>query len=232
MTMQSHKVFIGIDCLLDTRLAALGIYSEDAASELLKSGKYHSRKHNKFSVYLDTIDDAAVNAIFDSRNMEVLKQARVTNLITLLIGLVERYVTMETQIKEVIGVEIIINTYPYDIDSNVKEALVETVGEITQAVAVECVSMRPEEMSPTFLSNYATVIWHDFDSWVKIHHQKFTPGVMISTSMYCPEIYVKEDDYLEKIPGRYPSRELKLILSEHVQLELLPIESFSVYKPE
>lgn len=231
MNADIHSVLISIDCLLDSRLATLGIYSEEKAAELLISGKYHSRLNNKFNKLDSTISDTVLEEMYSTRGENILKQSRVTNIIKLLTELVLRYIRLESKVKELTLVDICINMYPYNCSPTIVEALVEQIAEITKASKVTSCFIHPVILTPNYLAQYNTVVMNDFDEWITMHQKEFNTRVLRNTEMYCPRVFIK-DEGLDSINPSFPASELSLILAEYVQLTILPLSEFSVYKPD
>ena len=227
----THRVFVGLDCLLDTRLAALGRHAPEITTQLLISGAYHKRRHNVFSVLDDRIDDAEVEKIHSTYSVDLLKESMATGVVPLLGNMVLRYKKMENKIKEDTNVLIDINMWPYKLDVASREAITDVVGHLTLAKRVTSKYIAVDKMTPGYLSQYHTVVWYEFNEWLNIHHGEFKSKIMAEVEFYCPEIFVKEDEELETLDPAFPAASLSLLLCDHIKLNMLSLEKFSLYNP-
>lgn len=229
--IEKHKVFVDLDCLLDTRLAALGQYSEKAALNLLLSGMYHTRKHNAFDRFDPSIDREAVDALYRNRDIVTLRHSVITPITLMLSDLSDRYHRVVGENPKRHSVDVTVNVYPYKLDTEMLETIIDTVGTAIDTDDIRSCYRSLEDLDPGYLMKYDTVIRGELDEWINKHHVALATGVMKDTSYYCPEIYVNPDAELGDISPGKPANELRLLLIELLSVEIMPLELFSAIRP-
>lgn len=231
MALQNHSIFVGMDCLLDTRLAALGKYSPEAAEEMLMTGKYHTRKHNCFDRYVAGLDLSAAEEIYNLRDIAILRDAVITPIVLMISDITDRYKVVSGRYPVSTEVNLTVNVHPYKLDKDLTEEFREVLRATTGIDVIKFCNLPLEIMSVEYLSQYETVIWNELDNWMNIHHGDLSSKKMAETVMYCPEIHVDPDKDISDVHPDTPANELRMMLMEYVNFEILPLELFSAVRP-
>jgi hypothetical protein len=216
---------------MDTRLAALGRYSPKIAEELLLSGKYHTRKHNRFDKYIESVDQRAVDDIYKNRDVTLLQESVITPIVLMLSDMADRYKEVSAGHPVPMVMSLIVNTNPYVLDKELTETFREVLLDAIGAESVKFCNLPIELMTPSYLSSYDTVVWNELDAWVTLHHKELATKKMAEVTMYCPEIHVNPDVDTSGVHPLAPANELRMLLIEYVGFEILPLELYSAVRP-
>jgi hypothetical protein len=224
------KIFISLDSIMDTRLGAVAMFSEKAAEELLASKKYHSRRNNNWALILPMLNTKDINEIYENRDSKILDYSAPTAIMDMVIEMVVSAKTPDNPIMANIKIEIDINIWPYTLTDSAMNILKESVWGVLPADNVNIVNIPVNNMTPEFIGEYSTVIWHEWNEWGNKHLEGLTTRCMAGTNFYCPEIIVNMGNIaaMEDIPEEMPGMELQFFLAEYLRLNILPLELFSV----
>lgn len=164
-----HNILIDLDALLDTRISTLMKINEVDALKLLELG-YCNRQTDDLSNLDVSITNDEYALAYSKRNVDTLKEARITNYIfelaTMIHQLTDDMARGTTRIDDVC---LIINYYPYeDLDESTLQAIVYAIEQhVTSAIEIRTTYMKPIETGLNNLkaSNILTYITYDFKLW-------------------------------------------------------------------
>ena len=235
-------ILIDLDVLLDTRLAALIATDTDWASEFLDSG-YRDRTSDVWSDHKSGLDMSRYNEIYENRDTELLKAARLTGFMTNLLNIVKHYeFDLATRSDMVSDVIIVINTSPYELSPEVEYGIVTAVQQyIGTVVKVRVVSQHHSKLSIRYMANkgYTQYVLYDFAKWCGYHFGdennlsnmagKFDFGIVapaLLTSQYDESI--KQEVIENQLEDEDPFELTKVAFSPMMDLSFLPAKDFSL----
>lgn len=227
-----HRVFVSMDSLLDTRIGSIAEYNESIATQLLATGKYQSRRHNQFNLILPYIDTVAVSNAYVNRSVSTLKLSPATPILATLCNLVTDYRVNKEISPEVTEIQITLNSWPYVLTTEESDDFALSIKEATGADKVNVRRLPITSLTPEFVGQYDTFVWHELDDWVSTHMKNIHYKGMHNTTFYCPEIITHHLHDLDKIPKDGPGQELRIMMAEYVIFELMPLSMYSLYPPE
>ena len=236
-------ILIDLDVLLDTRLAALIATDTNWASEFLESGGYRNRTSDIWCEHKPGLDMVRYNEIYENRDTELLKAARLTGFMTNLLNIVKHYeLDLATRSDMVSDVIIVINTSPYELSPEVEFGIVKAVQQyIGTVVKVRVVSQPHSKLSILYMANkgYTQYVLYDFAKWCNYHFSdennlsnmtgKFDFGIVapaLLTSQY--DEYIKQEVIENQLEDENPFELTKVAFSAMMDLSFLPAHDFSL----
>ncbi len=164
------RVLISIDCLFDTLLACANDVQPGCTSALLNNG-YHNRHSNKLSLILEGFDDAALLKAWNNRGTEVLRKSYRTHMVNVLVANIKRNNFRHEDDPDKCDLQFVINTYPYDLNSDELKELFLVFKEIFDVSKITRVHIPLNEITPEYLyGNYGKIILYDFNEWMHTLH--------------------------------------------------------------
>lgn len=247
--METVKLLIMLDCLLDTRLSILASKDQQIAKTIVGSKtefkKYAMRLTDDFSEH-GLSRDEFLN-LYRQRTVEVLVNSSATSLVFELNSIVNDILNNnELQPHKAHNLEVDINFWPYVLPDNVKEnILVGISARVESNVRFNSVFIPNNVLSPSYLkySDYGALYIYDFEQWFG-HH--FNPMVTDSDDLrnpqftiYAPALWVDEDKLkfvteFQSPDGSTcdPRDAMQFVMKQWFHLELLDPGVMSIVAPE
>ena len=229
--MRTHRLLVNLDSILDTRLASIAKVSEELATTILDTGKYHSRRHNNITHISTMADNPTIVNAFNNRDTETLKMAGPTSIISLIKDLVEKYRVNFRTYNDVTKITLDLNTWPYKLNYDEKEVFKEVLKSELDLNEIKTVFIPIGKMSLQRIAVYQTVIWHEIDEWASIHLNSLTFTGARNTVFYHPEILVHDLDNAHKLEPLKAGEALKIVLLKYIELECIPLSIYSIIPP-
>lgn len=234
MMQQSEKIYVALDCLLDTRLGTLALLSEEAAVDALKNGgeDYRNRKIDAF----DGVSVEEFKALYAKRDVETLKLSLFTNVFTMLQGVVKTSYREAATGSQPPDLTFVINLHPYDLQEEEVAYIVDSVAKRThESVNVEAVRIPNEFLTPAHCKeSYAMMIMYDFVTWFEMHMKAFEKIRMPQVCVTAPEMFAEKLPTAEDLAffeenKMEPSETTEKLLSPLFCLRLLEARMFSIH---
>lgn len=231
----SQRLYVELDCLLDTRLATLIHLNESWASQVVQEDYRERRSDNWQHLGVD-VPWETYQAAYSARDGDVLKLAKLTNLAPLL-NHITNELEKNIQNAPMVGrVEVEVNLYPYVCAEPVQAAIRDAVQYMLSSDAMVTVTYLPlETLTPTQIDHrWDAVVQYDFNAWLNQHHTalkaKPLPRILfISPALLLPEVSPTEEIYVEGISTPLsPFAALEMQLVDYVSLRLLDAKYFSL----
>ena len=233
------RILISLDCILDTRLAVIMDINPSLVDKVLvnKDFNYHERLSDEFP----DVDKSDFNARYSNRDITILAQSRVTNIFNFLI---ESNEILQTEIEtkqDVEELKYVINTYPYLLTQKEIEDIVFCFryNMKKQHLNVSVVWLPLEKITIDFCNSDITAMFmYDYDEWMSLHVEGLKKTSLHDVTLFAPMLYkekppTSEDiEELKEAGMNDPFVILSTAVREMIELFFLPINEFSVYKPE
>lgn len=228
---EDDVIYIALDSLLDTRLGTLAKIDSALAVKAL-NGNYRNRVIDKFEGV--TPEDFA--KAYAARDLDTLKLSMVSNVSFLIRRIIKDSLALAVQQRTITRINIELNVWPYRFEHESEiEMLISCVRHHAYNNAVvRVVSIRPEDLTPTYISNnYQLMVIYDWMDWLAHHkaafEQRGIPGVaVIAPQLFLDRIPSKEE-IMEMCAGGQNVFELtEKIFAPLFRLNLLPASLFSV----
>lgn len=231
---QQRSLLVELDCLLDTRIAAINQIDPAVAAQLLEGRDYHTRQRDNFEKMTQgAITDTQFREAYAARNKETLKCARPTNIVRLLYEITQELEAQLITEKDFEGFQIEINIYPYELTYGECEAIKSAVMHYTSfSTNFEVVSVPPKHIDPpTIKKRWDGLILYDFDTWFTHHVETLNKVLLPRHLMFVPALYIKEDDEeFQEIADEIhsPFELLTYSMTERLKMNFLPPKEFSI----
>lgn len=172
-SVEKQVILLDIDMLLDTRLAVLSELNFEWVKKNLDNG-YRYRLSDHWDDVDVGIDQQAYDAIYSNRNKIILHNARMTNIMYMLLDLIRNYehelLSTNTMLSEVV---LVINIHPYDLTDEecyrLLQCLTEYLGEM---IKLRIINKPIEELSIHYMVSlgYTQFIVYDISKWLQYHY--------------------------------------------------------------
>lgn len=226
--MNSKRILVEIDSLLDTRLGTLDIIDGDIPEVVLKNG-YYSR-------YIDDWDNLSkgkttketFNNHYHDRTTFTLNRSRITGVCRLIYTLSEEASLNALHDPESDSVVFDINISPYVLDEDEKEMLLLCVSNYLYA-GTECriVNVPHSELTVDKIkNNWDSLILYDFDRWFSNHGDGLTNTPIPRVLLYCPGLLIKPPE--TGVDPRDIFNTVEMSLVEKINVEFMPSHVFSL----
>lgn len=231
--LPKQKILIELDCLLDTRIGTVARISNDLAIGALKQN-YHKRIEDKFP----DVDMVLYKDLYDNRNEETLKVSTITTFLPLLKHLCSLITEEAISRPFHSGPEVIINIYPYQLSSEVTEAIqaavMRWVGIMTP---ISIRRINPKEMSPSFCQDFSLLVMYDPTIWFNENLEALLKEPIRDVALYIPQLLrnkVETEEELKSLTEEFmdPISALELILKPFVDVTFLEVYFYSIFDPK
>ena len=239
---QNQHILVALDALLDTRLSTLALVSPEAAVALVKDPRYFERHSDNFSELVEVSDEAYRQA-YAVRDLDTLKTSQMTSAIGIVKTLLDNALAEATVSPYVDSIKVSVNMWPYQLDVETQEALCEAVRHHTAfGGPITPVVVPPTALTPKACRDrYSALVLYDLNEWLGVQVDAFQDGRMPQVLVIAPELFIQgtslneatfeEDEDLKAYKNVNPFRLAELFYMEHMSLELLPTEMFSIIRP-
>lgn len=235
-------IYVSLDVLLDTRLGTIAkLGGTDLVMQVL-SGNYHSRKDDKFP----GVNVEAFKSMYANRDVETLALSTLTGVESLL----ERIVT--SLMKQALvrpfheGVRIVVNTYPYQLTEEDQQQVMVMLAvkmngfsQVEIPFKMETVFLSDTELTPDYCkSNFSAMLMYDYENWLQVQQEKLLRQPMPEVTLYAPAIYhvqTPTEEQVREMKAQFawsPFMAIEKAVRGGVFLQLLPVEIFSIIKPD
>ena len=236
--MTRNVVYVELDAILDTRLAAISRISSKAAADLVTDDRYYTRLTDDFT-QLCGITREQFREEYTKRDASLIYDSLMTELPHLLRELVSKLEVEASETPFMENFEVHLNVWPYVLEAETEHALeVAMLFYSGRETPVRIVRMHPKDVTPTYIkSTVSGMILYNFRDWLQHHLDAFAivqcPRVTILAPALFHEDPPKPDEFdtegLRK--GLDPFQLAELNFIEWFALQLLEPGLFSLYRP-
>lgn len=228
------KVYVDLDSLLDTRLGTLNRIDPEIGIKYLTNPDYYTRDEDKF----EGVDDEVFREMYNKRDKETLSVSSATQFCLELGRIVIDLVT-ESHVSPTRGeVSVTVNTYPYILNKEEKEAIKACVMFYTkETVDVDVIYKPLEELDGTFFKqDYVAIAMYHYIDWIELHLAKIAMDPLFDINFIAPQIFfidkpTDEEDLKEMGDSETAFNAMELLMRGCFNLNLIPIEYFSTIPP-
>lgn len=190
--MDTTKIYIDIDSLLDLRQAVLSrLMSLDQLTTYLQSEDYNFRTIDKFP-----IDMNQYSKINQDKASSLLSRSSLTYIINSLRSKIDHVEKRNTFHNKHFPPEILLNVYPFKLhDDQVKIIQNLLFVKLKTSCHITIVSMSTKELTPHYINsnNIVSVFMYQFNEWLSIHTDSLNQTKLTETLFYFPALYQTED---------------------------------------
>lgn len=227
-----HSIFVELDCLLDTRLGTLAAVDDNLMMLALENGFIVRNEEN-----FPPLEKSTFLELYKTRDKDILKISPMTMCVDFIKDLSFTILKSAVDTPLCSGVEIVINTHPYNLTNKEAVDLITSFAVLTNKfISIKLVNLSYEQLTPSFcVKNFASMFFYQYDSWLDVQATNNTFKNVNATKLivYGPKIF------FNRVPTFEEKRKLekdKINIFEMVQemaaslvdLNLLDIAVFSV----
>ncbi len=189
-----HRLFVDIAAVLDTRLAAISILDEKAATRMLNDERYYTRLTDEFWLIDPAIDEQKYKELIHSGDVELLVSSRPTGM---LIDISKTVQILEKKIMtgqpDISSLGIDINIYPFKLTPDelhdMKEAFSKYWGVMTE---INFVEIPYKDLTTELISsmNWSVLYLYNFFKWEESYlpFLKEKPKPIPSVTLCVPDL--------------------------------------------
>lgn len=225
-----EKLYVELDCLLDTRLGTIAQHWPETASAIVASGEFHKREVDNFA----GVDTDAYQQAYSRRNVVTLMHSVATNLFGYLLKILGQLETQALLRPYHDSVAIDVNIHPYVLSAAEKEEMVKMIAHRIRGLArVSLVDIKPEQLDPKHCkSSYGAMFMYDPWTWMNLQSDAFATTRLPEVILYAPKIYTNRrpsDDELAQLTkdAPHPFTAMEMYSSPIVGLTLIEVANFS-----
>lgn len=169
----TEKHYVELDVLLDTRLGTLAKINSGYPEQMLLSGKYYDRFHDRFDFFID-IDRDAYQREYTHRDLETLKLSKTTLVYKMINNeLTESYYRYIQNINDS-PPKVVVNTWPYILNKAEQKAMRAVLATILITYDIKLIREDPVKLPPWELAKDYRHLWmYDLDAYLKPHYRGF-----------------------------------------------------------
>ena len=221
-------MLVELDCLLDTRISILSELDDVKFKEVLSM--YHSRDIDSFPYY----GFNRFKEVYDKRSREVLKEALVTPILTLIEEFVNKTLLNLINTPFHQRPKVIINIFPYELkEEEINNIITLIVNRTKGNCTVEVINKSIKELTVGYIKdNIAIMVMYKYYEWLEYHCtiKAFDTITCPEVTMFGPSIYFKEKQPNNNIKED-PVKSMEEIAKPLIGLKLFPIKLFSFILP-
>jgi len=231
-TETNNKMLVYLDCLYDTLLGAVELVNFTHCKKLFNSEAYHCRLDDRLEKIIPEIDMQAINGVFRTRDVNLLKISQPSKLLGWILEICTAQELKKSDEPDAFSLELTINTYPYMLSKYDKKEMRETLRQILGINLIKFVHIDLVELTPKFIKdNYNTIVIPDLNKWsneANMHALAKTPIPNVNVVAPLRHLVGDEHDWAQVDVTKMTH----YMYSQHFDVDLLPLELFSVVVPE
>lgn len=233
--MQTSKLYIDLDSIIDTRISTLAKIDNEIAGELLKTEIYWLRESDHWDTLTGgVIQPDAFNELYAKRDKELLKSSYITGIFSPLTKIIadNELAMAEGALNKPISFEI--NIWPYKLEPEEMDAFIELFKyRLGVDVTVTMCSVPLEAVTPTYLTDhYAGAFMYPFHDWIKIHLEELIKHNHPDFVLVVPKIFEKDTSRLSIDEKRDQVTTFRVYLLEYMDISFIDASCFSIFKPK
>jgi hypothetical protein len=234
--MQSKKVYVDIQSLLDLRMGALVTISPEFAFALSEDFSYYDRRVEKFgSESLGYLDKDKYDAVCRKYKEVILRNSILTKAHLFVLDLCCTLAEKELGTPTAKPIEIAVNTYPYTFTP---KEITELILCLTQylgnlfVITIQCTDLKNLSVSD-IADNYLAMVMYNPKLWLDAHARMLQKGSAKHIKLYTPrvnhirEFTEDEENQLSKT-GQDLFEITKLALTPAIGIEYVHMSVFCV----
>lgn len=229
-----HSIIVELSALMDERLATIASINDEVAAELMLDPRYYTREDDYFAKITDgKIDDAVYREAYAKRGEEILKMARPTKVLDMLMELIHKLASNAARSPLVTGFKLEVTTWPHRFDADGNRMLENVLAAyLGKGLSIKIGCWPPSMFSPSYLRRECSaIIWYHFNEWLaanqdELEHVKI-PEVMFLTPTITHMAERRPDTDTEENPFAVTEFAFSTSMGVHMQ----PAHIFSINPP-
>lgn len=232
--MAKNSIYLELDALFDTRYAMFFRFDSEAAIEFMKGG-FRTRLSDEFwRVSTKFTQEEWVEA-WKKRDISLLQESPITSIPSFLTDCIESIdwdVISPNDPSRLVSITI--NTYPYSLEPEVKEAICYHLGLLLPTVDKISTIFIPTHVlaADQLLGRYDLVVMYNFHDWVKMYEDRFADefefrNLMLAVPQLFKEVPEKGSEDHEILGSLNAFSVSEYLLFGRCELRMIPVADFS-----
>jgi len=227
----NRRLYVDVDCLLDTRLGVLSGIDPQAAIAAVRNPRYWTRDYNDWELLTDgLVNKERYDAAWALRDMSTLVDSVVTGIPSVLQQLlVDHHKNMKDgSVVDDVGLEV--NLAPYAFTDEERDGLEHILQEMFFSDLIITFCYRPlDELTPTLISEqYSGLVMYEFHDWIKTHHEALVSTPCKDVSFVVPRLFEVNPEELNQEGKQTELTLFRLAMLDHMDVEFISAEWFSM----
>lgn len=229
---KTNRMLVYLDCMYDTLLGAVERVNMSHCKKLYHSEDYHCRLDDRLERIIPEIDMQSINGVFRTRDASLLKISPPSKLLGWILDSCTAQELKKVDEPDSFSMELTINTYPYMLSKVDKKEMRETLIQILGINIVKFVHIELEGLTPKFIKeNYDTLVIPDLNKWSNESNMHALPKAsMPRVNLVAPLRHLTGE--IHEWAQVDVTKMTHYMYSEHLDVDLLPLELFSAVLPE
>lgn len=237
--MQKNRILIELDCLLDTRLGTAFMLNDSSVLELVDNG-YQFRVSDELDRFTTKFTNEEYTKAYKERTTAVLVYSQPTSYYLSLHELTSLSLDIASGgDPEANETEVIINTFPYDLEAYELEVLASSIGvNCAKGTKVSILNLDYKALSPKEIlnMNIGEFVCYNLQSWIDSIEDtevlKGAPELILTT----PALLKSKAEYetnksieIEGFSTNNPFELLKITYAPYFNFNFTDVSLFSLY---
>lgn len=187
------RLYLDLDCILDTRLATLDRYLPDVAKSVINDQSYYTRLEDSFTYNGTEIPHSLFKPLYELRDKSILVKSNPTLLLSLLHHSIEEDIrSPNAEIKKT-KYECVVNVYPYKLKEKETNGLFDLITlHLANSVNVIFIYLEPHRLTPEFVKeeNIIDMYLYDGHSWLDyiLSNNLHEDHKLLNTKLFMPKL--------------------------------------------
>ncbi len=241
MSTENHitKVYLALDCLLDTRLGVLATISPDFAFEVTTKKSYFMREEDKFGTpEMGVLNKDLLAEVLKKRPEEVIRNSLRTKIPQFVREICTKLFFQAMSTPFHAGVEIDVNVYPHKFnDVEAKALIASLVLCFGKEFTLNLISKSDQDLTVDYVhDHYRCVIMYVYHEWMNVHQKEIQKKPLKTTGFYVPRLYFltpPTEEALQEFADHNTDlfKFTQTILGPLVPIQFLPVALFCADTP-
>lgn len=224
-------IYIGLDELLDTRLASLGLIHPTLVIQALEND-YHNREEDSFP----NMSKKNFKELYDTRDNEVLKISGYCETVPFLQECIQNLLKQALESPFVTEIKLVVNTSPYVLTEDELVTIQNSLRVYcSDLIEIEFINKTDKQLTANYCKQFSVMIRYSYSEWLdnmaKDESIKQTP--LTHVTLFVPALY------LSRLPTEQERRNFEadkksafdyaeIQFSPFISLKYLPVSIFCV----
>ena len=238
MNQEQQRIYVELDCLLDTRLATLSRIDPQHAVKAVQDPRYYNRVIDDFTEICG-VGVAEFKEAYAKRDVVTLQASLMTQVPIMLNELVKKLEAESVETPFSKGVEVEVNYWPYKLSAEEIDGLQLSIMYYSGIqTLVKMVSIPQDKVSLRYLkARYTGAFIYNLSEFLEARGVELTEVVMPDFPLIAPGLWKDRVPAPEEIvsegisPDIVPFRFIEMSLTTNFQLSMIPAKFFSIIEP-
>ena len=216
------RILISLDDIMDMRLGLIKTLNEEVFEKILSKDvmQYITRVNDDYCAEALGWPKEMWYEAYRNRNIDVMKNSVVNHVPNIVTNIILEYLGSNEEAIGSIVFELEVNTFPYQLNHDEKEALRDVLTEMFPIIEqISLVEVDLNNLAPTMIKGkYFIVGIYDFYNWTTTHAEELKKIIMPLVTIIAPRFVKDEFGYLNKKLNDLDSNEKTILQMDPFKL--------------